>query len=391
MKKRFLPFVFVPMVLAVAACGGKGEGTETSTGTTSTGTTSSETSVAPSSEETIDNQQDVDNLKSLLAKQDLSPFNEKVFFSTYQQNFSVYSNAIDDDGKYIEFINYSGSGNLGYYYNVDAETYAEIIKDKDINIFDIMCQGYGFYVLTQYATVNSFLNDEFEEAEARERFSFIQELTAQFDATNLQIDNFYMYADYFNDENMDIRSFSGIIDKGILFESYTTKALSDVFSRVNLYDGPGYCEAIDALYYQICLALVGSSDKEISDFIHNNNVGYAESNQYLELSFELKEEKYIEQLIESEVIPGTIKGTLFFDKETQKLDDFKYKIIHFEEAADYDTNCIHTASMEFKVEGNFRRGKPEGELPVGEEPTVYTDANEFMGQVIEQVIPPIAQ
>ena len=396
MNKRLLPIILLPLVLSIASCGENKSDKGTSSDSASTEIVSSPESSVASSEEsssaaTIANQEEVDNLKSLLAKQDLSPFNEKAFYAKYSQNFSMYTNSMDDDGKYIEFINYRGSGDFGYYYDVDKKLYEEIIKDEDINTFDIMCQGYGYYGLVQYATVNSFLNDEFEEKEDQERFTYIQQLQAQFDDKNLQIENLYIFSDFYDDENMQYRIFNGAIEKEILFASYSTKTLSDIFSRVNIYDGPGYSETIDALYYQICFALLESSDKDISDFIINNNVEYTESDEYAELSFELKEEKYITYLSDSDVIPGAIKGTLYLNKETKELDNFEYKIIHFEEEVDHSTNYIHTASMEFKVEGYSHHGKHEADPSMSEDPTIYTDADEFMKQVVEQVIPSIAE
>ena len=398
-----MPIFLFPLALFIASCGGNTDSEGTSADSTEEGATSATstpeeitsatsgeeiTSADPtSSEETIVNQEDVDNLKSLLAKQDLSPFNEKFFFTQYSQNYSVYINSIDDDSRYVEFINYNGSGNVAYYYDVDEEIYNKILEKDDINTFDIMCQGFGQYALVQYATINAYLNDEFEEKEDHQRTNHIQQLQALFDDKNLQVESLYIYSDYFNDEAMEYRTFNGIIDKDTLFGSYTTKAISNIFSRVNIYDGPGYCEIIDSLYYQICLSLLASSDEEISQFIINNNVEYVEADEYSDISFELKEDKYIEYLGDHDVIPGVIKGTLHLDKETKALDNFEYKIIHFEESADYEANNIHTASMEFKAKGESRHGEPEGEPSMSEDPTVYTDPDEFMEQVIEQVIP----
>ena len=397
MKKKLLPIFIFPLVVSIASCGGKEESKSASDDTTSEATsddTSSETTIEGSaSEGTIDNQEAVDNLKSLLAKQDLSPFTEKSFFTIFQQNFSVYSNSINDNGKSIEFFNYNGSGSTGYYYNADAESYEEVIKNKDYNTFDIMCQGLGYYSLVQYATINSFLNDNFDEEEIQKnnRYTYMQQVQALFDDLNLQIENWYLFSDFNDDDNKDMRLFNGIISKDILFGSYTTKALTDIFDRINIYDGPGYAEAIDALYYQICLSLLECSDEEISEFIINNNIEYAESNYYFDLSFELKEEKYIEYLSENDVIPGIIKGTLHLDKETKELDSFEYRLFDFEEEADYSTNYVHTASMEFIGEGYSRHGKPEGEISMSEDPTEFTDPKEFIEQVIDQVIPAIAK
>ena len=378
----------LPLVLSVASCGGKNDRAQSSGDTQSSRNTQPSEGSIP--EATIENQNDVDNLKSLLAKQDLSPFNEKTYISQYAQNFSVYTNGNDDEGKYINFFNYRGTGNVGYYYKLDEEKYQEIIKDENSNIFDLMCQGFGYYVLSQYATVNSFLNDESEDIESSERFTFMQQLEAMLDDANLQIKNTYFYADFFDDEKMDYRLFNGAIDKKILFDAITTKALSDLFSRVNVYDGPGYCETIDSLYYQICQSLLESSDKEISDFIINNDITYAETANYSELSFALKEEKYIQHLADNDVIPGIIKGTLYLDKETKILDTFEYKVVYLEEEVDYSTNYVHTATMEFKSEGYSYHGKPDAEMPAADEITVYTDPDEFMKEVIDQVIPPIA-
>lgn len=392
MNKQLLPIILFPLALSIASCGenegGKGSSSESVPEQTIDSQKSDEgRSEESSSEEIIVNQEDVDSLKALLAKQDLSPFYEKTFVAQYKQNFSVYTNLIDGEGKYIEFINYNGVGNAGYYYNVDEEIYKKLVEEKNINTFDIMCQGYGYYGLTQNATTYSFLNDEFEEKEDRERNTYIQKVEAQFDETNLQVQNYYIYSDYYDDDSTDFRIFNGVIAKDILFGTYTTEALSNVFSRINIYDGPGYCETIDALYYQICYSLLESSDKEISEFIINNNVEYTESDKYSELSFELQEEKYIEQLGESDIIPGAIKGTLHLNKETKELDSFEYTIIHIEESFDQSSNYVHTASMEFKAEGYSHHGKPEVEPGMDEDPTVFTDPNEFMDQIIQQVIP----
>ena len=388
MNRKILPIILFPLILSIASCGREGKSsdsvTEASTDTQKTGEGKSSDTIP---EETIDNQEDVDYLKSLLAKQDLSPFNEKYFSSMYTQNFTVYTNSMDDDGKFIEVINYNGAGGVAYYYDVDEEVYSQVIENENINIFDIMCQGYGCYELTQNATVNSYLNDEFEDKIDQERSTFFQDVGAQFTDTTLQIANTYLFVDFYDDEDREYRLFNGIIDKEILFGSYTTKTLSNLFSRINVYDGPGFCETIDSLYYQICYSLLESSDKEISEFIINNNVEYDESKNYLELSFELKEDKYIEYLSEHDVIPGIIKGTLHIDKETKALDSFEYRIIHFEEDTDLSTNYIHTASMEFKAEGMSRHGEPESGPYMDEDATVFTDPTDFIEQVTEQVIP----
>ena len=393
MNKKLLPIALLPLVLSIASCGEETGSKGTSTDSTQEETTSAESTreETTSDEETIDNQEDVDNLKSLLAKQDLSPFNEKFFMAEYQQNFSVYINSIDEESKYVEFINYRGLGDVGYSYDVDEEISNQILEKDNVNTFDIMCKGFGHYELVQYATINAYLNDEFEDKEDHQRTNHIQQVRAQFTDANLQIENLYIFSDYFDDDAMEYRTFNGIIEKDILFDSYTTTALSNVFSRVNIYDGPGYCETIDALYYQICLSLLNGSDKEISDFIINNNIEFAETDDYSEVSFELKEDKYIQQLGDQDVIPGNVKGTLHLDKETKALESFSYKVVHFEEETDYSANYIRTASMEFKVEGMSRHGDPEGEPSISEDPTVFTDADEFMEQVIEQVIPTNAE
>ena len=373
MNKRLLPLMLFPLVLTIASCNGQG---------------------GASSGESIINQKDVDTLKSILSKQDLSPFNEKYFYGVYSQNFSVYTNMIDEEeeyGTYVDFFNYRGNGGVGYYYNVDEEDYEKVIEDEDANIFDIMCQGFGYYALNQSATIYSYLHDDFEETQDSQRITYFQLLSALLDDTNVQIENTFILADYFDDENNQYRLFNGAIEKDILFSSYTTKTIADIFSRVNIYGGPETCEAIDTLFYQICLSLSESTDKEISEFLINNNVEYAESDYYFDLSFELKEEKYIELLDESDVIPGIVKGTLHLDKETQVLDSFEYKIVRLEEEVDYDTNYIHTVSMEFKVEGESRHGKPEVDPSVSEDPEVFTEPDEFIEKVIEEVVPTIGQ
>ncbi|MBO6286125.1 MAG: hypothetical protein J6O18_07435 [Bacilli bacterium] len=78
------------------------------------------------------------------------------------------------------------------------------------------------------------------------------------------------------------------------------------------------------------------------------------------------------------------------DKETKELDSFEYRIIHFEEESDHNENFIRTASMDFKVEGYSRHGKHEEDPFLSEEPVVYTDAHEFMDQIVAQVLPNIA-
>lgn len=365
MKKSI--FLLIPLLVGLAACNDSSD---------------------------INNQQDVNNLKSLLAAQDLSPFNEKTFGAVYSQNFSVYTNEINDEGRYIDFFNYQGGYcTTSYYYNVAKEAYEELMKDEDTNIFDIMCAGSGYYHLSQTATIESFLEDQFEDRDGNERVSFLQELVAHFDDENknLQIDNSYMFADYYNEDNLDFRMFSGIIDTNTLFDSYSTKSLSDLFSKVNVYDGPGYCENIDSIYYQICFSLLDKSDKEISDFIISNNISYVEGDEYLELSFELKEQKYLDLLAENDIFPGSMKGTLYFDKESKLFDNFEYKIIYLESEVDSSTNYVHTASMEFKASGLSRHGKPEGYPQMSEEPTEYTDPDEFIKQVTEQVLPNIAE
>lgn len=388
MNKKLFPIIIFPLILSISACGGSEKDNPKIEPTPTP-----EPTPIPTPGGDIDNQEEVDNLKSLLAKQDLSPFNEKSFYANYQQNFTVYTNSLDDEGKYVDFFNYRGSGNFGYYYDVDEEEYEKIIEDEDSNIFDIMRQGFGYYLLVQYATIQSFLNfnDEVDEKEEYERFTYIQQLEALLDEENFQIDNTFIFSDFYDDENFDYRTFKGKISKDNLFSSYTTKTINDIFSRVNIYDGPGNCEAIDSFYYQLCLSLLESSDKEISEFIINNNIEYIESNKYSELSFEIKEEKYLEQLGDNDVIPGIIKGTLYLNKETKELEEYEYRIIHLEQESDLDRNYIHAVSMEFIAEGYSRHGKPEEDPYVSEEAVIYDDSNLFVQDVMEEVIPPIAK
>ena len=55
-----------------------------------------DTQTDPPSEE-IDNQNKVDEFKTLLSKQDLSPFYERMFSSTFKQDYVSYTNSYGEE------------------------------------------------------------------------------------------------------------------------------------------------------------------------------------------------------------------------------------------------------------------------------------------------------
>ena len=343
--------------------------------------------------EEIDNQEEVDEFKALLSKQDLSPFYEKQFSAMFKQDYASYTNYYgDEEEKSIDFYRYSGSGAYGYFYSVTQDEYEEIIIKENVNPFDFITIGQGNYSLIQFADVNSFSSemvDDLEETSTRD-FKYYQRLDSQFDDTNYQLYNtFTMNENNSGTPTIDTK-FNGIVNKDSLLEVVSTSWLTDTIQRVCAFDGHKNTEFLDGLYYDVCRGLLNKSDEEISVFLKNNNIVISDGEEYTELSFELNDEEILEIMIDNDIFPGSFNGTLYYDKETGSFEKYFYEIKYINTKTDEEEACISSTTLIFTATG-YSYHETYDEVPYID-PNVeeYTDAYEFVSDMLENIIPPIS-
>ena len=339
----------------------------------------------------INNQAEVDALKALLNKQDLSPFYEKSFSAMYNQSYSVYSNNIREDGEDIQFFRYNGTGMYGYYYSVTQEQYEKITSQDEVNPFDFMVQGTSAYDIRQSLDVDSysFESDEqySEPRENRQTFEYWQSLTALFSNGNFQVDTKVTIDDKLDNNHDEMLDFNGIIANETLLETVTTSALNELFLQMEMFDGQRNTEFLDNLYYQTCEELLNKTDREISDFININHIEIKEGEANTEVSFKIEDESIRNILSENDVFPGIIEGTLTYDKETGEYKSYSYNINYMNNEISEDGSSIHNASMKFSCEGYSTHKKYEGSIYVRPDPVEYTSGEEYVSTISEKAIP----
>ena len=368
MKRSIL--LLIPFVLSLASCGGNPS------------TSSSE----PESE-IIPNQEVVDKVKDLLSKQDLTEFYSKTFLGMYTQDYDVLDISYnDEDEKVTSYFNYGGYGMFGYYYNLSTDEYNSIVDEKgNIDPFDAIATGTGSYGITHLSRSTSF-NREGSWESKTQNLDISQQLILKTTEQDLWVDNSLDVAEKGAFDGDATQRFKASIDKELLFSSISTRTFREIFSKVDLFDTPKNVEYLDKLYFSICSELVSKNNKEISDFLLENQVSIEEEEDNIELNFVFSTEDIEEEEIDF-IFPGEIKGTLLFDKDTKQFSDFNYEMIYKVETHDEETGNTKYINTKFTCSGESYHGLPEDAwAPV--DPTVYDDVVEFLKDVNEQVVPP---
>ena len=341
--------------------------------------------------EVIDNQKEVVEFKTLLNKQDLSPFYEKMFRSIFRQDYVSYTNSYDDEERTIDFFRYAGTGAYGYFYSVTPEEYEEIMAKDNVNPFDFIIKGPGNYSLLQNAEINTLsseLVDGFDETSTR-AFSYYQRLDSQFDDTDWQV-----YSSFeINDNDSDITDkgaiFHGKVNKRSLLEVVSTSWLTDTIQRICAFDGHRITEFLDGLYYDVCRGLLNKTDKEISAFLKNNNIVISDGEEYTELSFELYDDAIKQIMIDNDVFPGSFKGTLYYDKEDGSFEEYMYEIKYINNISDEEESRITSSTLIFTATGFSYHYTYDGTPYFNPDPVVYDDAYEFINDMLDNIISPI--
>ncbi len=342
--------------------------------------------------EVIDNQANVDELKALLNKQDLSPFYERTFASMYKQDYVTYINSYEDDEeRSIDFYRYLGTGGYGFFYSVSEDVYNEIIEKDNVNPFDFITRGSGNYSLIQSAKVNAFTSEMVDGMEKRTTrdINFSQRLDSQFDDNDYQLYNSLELTDNTGVIPNQSKEFNGKVNKEELLEVVSTSWLTNTIQKVCAYDGQKNTELIDDLYYEVCKSLVNKTDKEISDFIKNNNIVISDGEEYKELAFELNDENIKQILVDNDIFPGTFKGTLYYDKVSGSYEKYSYEINLVNNGFNEEGGYVTSSTLSFFAEG-YSYHSAHGSIPyIKPNPVVYTDAYDFVNDVVDNIIPPV--
>lgn len=340
----------------------------------------------------IDNQEAVDEFKALLNKQDVSPFYEKMFSAIFRQDYVSYTNSYEDEEeRNVDFFRYFGSGAYGYFYDVTQEVYNEIIATENVNPFDFIARGFGNYSLLQSANVNVFSSemiDGYEERSTRD-FEYSQRLDSQFDDTNFQLYNSFTMKDNNSDNPSVSTKFNGIVNKDSLLEVVSTSWLTDTFRKICAFDGQKNTEFIDGLYYDVCRNLLNKNDKEISDFLKNNKIVINDGEEYTELSFEINDEEIMQNLIDNDIFPGSFNGTLYYDKESGSFERYYYQINYIANEIDEESTCTTSSILRFEADGYSYHHTIEKIPYIEPNPVEYTDAYDFVNDIVDNIIPPI--
>lgn len=365
MKKSQLSILLLPFVAALPSCGGEDNDL--------TG---------------------VKELREVLAKQDLSPAYAKTLTSYFTQSYDVYSKTANDDVDETRFYTYRGGGALGCQYEVSPESYEEVISLGDYDYFDFMARGEGHYGMLQSAQMASYHYikeyDEDEDDQEEDRYdAFFQRLETSFTDADVQVYNSLHYSDKVGALPGEVQDFSGIIDKKLLFDSVSVRAFSDIFARANLYDGQRSCEGLDRLYYEIACELGGKSDQELAAFIKSNHIAIEVGEENTLVRFKAEGEAIRSRLDDLGIIPGVLEGTLTYENATGKFASYEYQIEYDIDEKDEAASSIHVASMKFAAYGYSWNHERQGEPYMEPDPQVYEDADTFISDVIDEVIPPV--
>lgn len=344
-----------------------------------------------SGSEEIDNQKEVDEFKALLNKQDVSPFYERMFTSLFRQDYTSYTNSYEDEEeRCIDFFRYLGTGGYGFFYNVNQDEYEEIMENEIVNPFDFITQGFGNYSLIQSANVNAFSSEIVDglEKKATRDLSFSQRLDSQFDDTDYQLYNTFEINDKSGDIPSKSTKFNGKVNKESLLEVVSTSWLTDTIQKICPFDGHKNTEFIDNLYYEICRSLLNKNDNEISAFIKNNNIVISDGEEYTELTFEVNDDDIRQIMIDNDIFPGTFKGTLYYAKETGSYERYLYEINYVTNEFDEEDGRISSTILKFEATGTSFHHTSERIPYIPEDPVVYTDAYEFVNDIVDNIIPP---
>ena len=346
----------------------------------------------------IPNQEEVNAVKEILNKQDLSKFYTKTLQGMYTQEYDVldinndydFENFNDDEEhKTSSYFNYGGYGMFGYYYDLSEEQYNSIVDEKgNVDTFDAIATGTGSYGITQLSRTMSFNREGSFEATVH-NLDIFQSLTLKTTKQDVWVYNSLDVTDHGSFDGDLTQTFNSSINKELLFSSISTRVFRELFSKIDLFDTTGNIEHLDKLYFSICRDLVTKSDKEISDFLLANQVSIQEEEDNIKLSFVFSADD-IEEEEEDYIFPGAIKGSLSFEKETYKFSDFNYEIIYRVETYDEETGSVKLVNTKFTCQGVSTHELPEDPWePI--DPVVYGDVSEFLKDVNEQVVPPEIQ
>ena len=360
MKKKISLFLFLPLALGLPAC-----------------------NQGPA------NQEAVNELKALLSKQDLSPVYTKMFVANFSQNYDVFAKQQDQDARQTRFYSYLGGGAFGCLYEVSEAAYKEASAQKNNDFFDFLSRGQGSYGLTQSAKVASYHYDsekQGNDAQTPQNLTFLQQLQAKYTESDVQVCNTFTLSQ--GQGNPTSQRFNGSINKQTLLDSISIRAFSDIFARTNLYDGQKSCEILDNIYFNVVKGLTKKTDQELSDFITKNNIVIDNNGENTLVRFKVEDESLRTTLADHDIIPGTLEGTLTYEKGSGKFSAFEYKIVHIVNESDTTTGNISSASMEFKANGYSWNKKYGEDLYIDPNPTVYENAEDFLTDVVKEVIPP---
>ena len=355
MKKAF--FLLVPLIVGLVSCNNS-----------------------------IPNQEAVNELKTLLDKQDLSPFHSKAFGTMFTQEYDALDVYIDDEESTRNYFNYIGVGYLDLCYDLTNEEYDSIVDENgNVNVFDAIKEGQGGYRITQSAKTSSFFRDG-GTSNSTQNLDISQQMTLKTTEEDVCV---YNVLDTTDTDAFDYASrqyFNGAIDKELLFGSVSTRTFRDIFSSVHLFDAPSSVEYLDRLYYSTCRELKNMNDQEISEFITKNEISLDEVENNIELSFVFGAEEISEEY-QDIVVPGDIKGKLLYDKNTGEFVEFNYKIKCLNETYDEESGSVKTANMIFECSGKSARGGMS-DMWTPDNPTIYDNVIDFLEDVREQVVPP---
>jgi hypothetical protein len=357
MKKRLF---LIPLLFGLAACGGS----------------------------SLSNQEEVNRFKELLNKQDLSEFTSKSLATMFIQEYDVLdvSRDMEEEESSSNYFNYVGLGFLDSSYELTKEEYDGIVDENgQVNTFDAIARGEGGYRITQTAKTASFYRDG-GMGSTTENLDIAQQMTLKTSEEDVVVFNVLAVTDQQAYDTSTSQRFHGQINKDLLFGSVSTRSFREIFSAVNLFDAPGNVESLDRFYYSLCRELTTKSDQEISEFLLRNQIALTEAEDALELRFVFQGDDMGEDYVDS-VFPGTIEGTLFFDKATGFFDEFEYEIKHMSEIYDETTGSLKTSNMNFTCAGKSSHS-PLGDMWTPDNPTVYENVIDFLGDVSDQVIPP---
>ena len=392
MKKAFL-FPLLLVALTLPSCG-EASASSSEVSSAASSEESSASSFQDSSASSSAPSEEVNKLKELLAKQDLVPIYDKMFTSMFSQNYEVYSSTHGEEVESeTQFYAYSGAGAFGCLYEVSEAGFAEAEALENSNFFDYLARGKGSYAMIQSASLVSYIQKTDEEGwaeKSQQTLAYAQEVEARFTESDVQVCN-SLYTKDNLDGGYDADSrqyFSGIINKATLFDAITVRAFSDIFARTNLFDGQRSCEALDRIYFDTLGELAGKTDAELGEFIVNNDIRIEEKGDGVLVHFKVGDENLREVLDENGIIPGAFEGTLSYEKESGKFATYEYEISHVINETNEDTGSVHVASMEFKASGYSLNQKYDKDLYIDPNPTVYEDAEVFLNDVVEEVIPP---